>query len=116
MCYPDQSKKIKLKLFVGNVLKRFLRDESGPTESMELHYLSLAVGSPEVLEELPKHLGCDIGVFSAHDIIAGPLDLTIKSSTKWNTPEYPLVVKTFNFVDKMPCQEEYNRLFSKAVF
>ena len=53
--YPDQSKKRKLKLFVGNLLKRFLKDENGPTESMELDYLSLAVGSPEVLEEPPKH-------------------------------------------------------------
>ena len=113
--YPDQSKKRKPKLFVGRVLKRFLRDENGPTESLELDCLSLAVGSPEALEEPPKHLGHDIGVFLAHDIIAGPLDLTIKSSTKWNAPEYRLVVKTFNFVEKMPRQEEYNRLFSKAV-
>ena len=116
MYYPDQSKKRKSKLFVGRVLKRFLRDENGPTESLELDCLSLAVGSPEVLEEPPKHLGCDIGAFLAHDIIAGSLDLTIKLSTKWNAPEYPLVVKTFNFVEKMSRQEEYNRLFSKAVF
>ena len=95
------------------MLKRFLKDENGPAESMELDCLSLAVGSSEVLEEAPKHLRRDIGVFSAHDIITGPLDLTIKSSTKQNTPEYPLVVKSFNFVDKIPCQQEYNRLFSK---
>ena len=31
-----------------------------------------------------------------YDLIAGPLDLTIK----WNMPEYPLVVKTSNFVEK----------------
>ena len=43
--YPDQSKKRKPKLFVGRVLKRFLRDENGPTESLELDCLSLAVGS-----------------------------------------------------------------------
>ena len=95
------------------MLKRFLKDENGPAESMELDCLSLAVGSSEVLEEPPKHLRRDIGVFSAYDIITGPLDLTIKSSTKRNTPEYPLVVKSFNFVDKIPCQQEYNRIFSK---
>ena len=98
------------------MLKRFLRDENGPTQSLEIDCLSLEVGSPEVLEEHPKHLGCDIGVFLAHDIIAGPLDLTIMSSTKWNAPEYPLIIKTLNFVEKVPRQEEYNRLFSKPVF
>ena len=57
--YPDQSKKRKPKLFVGRVLKRFLRDKL----DLELDCLSLAVGSPEALEEPPKHLGHDIGVF-----------------------------------------------------
>ena len=83
---------------------------------MELNCLSLAAENPEVLEEPPKHLGRNIGVFLVYDIIAGPLDLTIKSSTKWSTPQYSLVVKTFNFVEKMPCQEEYNQPFSKAGF
>ena len=48
------------------------------------------------------HLVCNIDIFLAYDIIAGPLDLTIKSSTKLNVPEYQLVIKTFNFVEKMP--------------
>ena len=61
--YPDQSKKGKPKLLVGRVLKRFLKNENGPTDSMEQDFLSLAVGSPEVLEERPKHLGHDIGFF-----------------------------------------------------
>ena len=65
--YPDQSKKIKPKLFVGHLLKRFLRDENGPAESMELDCLSVTLGSPAVLEEPPKHLGCTIGVFLAYN-------------------------------------------------
>ena len=59
----EKKKKRKPKLLVGRVLKRFLKNENGPTESMEQDFLRLAVGSPEVLEERPKHLGHDIGFF-----------------------------------------------------
>ena len=80
---------------------------------MELDCLSLAVGIPEFLEEPPKHLVCDIYCsFSSiwYNCWAIRFDYKIKYKVEGAS------IKAFKFVGKMLHQEEYNRLFSNAVF
>ena len=59
-------------LYIGRLLKRFLKDEDGAVDSIQLHCLKPKVGSSTILEDTPDHLP-DITIFPVHDIIAGPL-------------------------------------------
>ena len=92
------------------MLNRFLLDEGGPASSLELDCLSLAVGSPTILDERPPHLGRDVGQFAICNIIAGPLESSFKGSSKWLVPEYPAVVQTFNAVWKLDRKNEYQHM------
>ena len=72
--YADIHKKKKLKLIVGKLLRRYLADVDGPTVSVDLDCLELAIGSPKILSDSPTHLGKDIDTFDVFNIIAGPLE------------------------------------------
>ena len=102
--FVDTNAKKKPKLFVGRVLNRFLEDKDWPALCLVLDCLKLAVGSPTVLYERPRHLGQDVEEFPIYDTIAGPLDATFVGSSKWSIPKYPVVVKTFHIVYKLDRQ------------
>ena len=91
--------------------KRFLVDENGPTQGLELDCLKQPVGLTTILEEVPSHLCRDILVFEAFDIIAGPLNATLTKGVKWEIPEYPKVKKTFDLVEKMERKKDYERIY-----
>ena len=50
------------KLYIGRLLRRFLLEEDGKVESIEMRCLKPKVGSGTVLEDTPHHLP-DIGIF-----------------------------------------------------
>ena len=74
-------------------------------DGLELDCLDLVIGSPIILNERPPHLERDLGFFSTYNIIAGPLNAKYISGTKWEIPEYPNVVKTYNAVVKLGWEE-----------
>ena len=102
--FVDTNAKKKPKLFVARVLNRFSEDKDWPARSLVLDCLKLAVGSPTVFYEWPRHLGQDVEEFPIYDTIAGPLDATFVRSSKWSIPKYPDVVKTFHIVYKLDRQ------------
>ncbi|KAG1653515.1 hypothetical protein GQR58_025525 [Nymphon striatum] len=88
-------------LFVGKVLRRFLDDENGPTESLEMKCLKPKVGSGTTLEDTPTQLP-DISLVSLAVVIAGPLEvLPLKGSTKFNIPNYEDIVEHYKVAVKL---------------
>ena len=76
-------------LYLGHVKKRFLKEKDGAVDSFELDCLKpSAAPSTTVIEEPPVHLGPDLDLFKASDVIAGPLKLVTyiegRSSDLWN--------------------------------
>jgi len=51
-------------LYVAKALKRFLADENGIVECLQMECLLPKVGSGNILIATPKHLPPDIGMFS----------------------------------------------------
>ena len=67
-------------LFVGQLLKRFLVDKSGPVDIIEMKCLKPKMGPGQFLEEPNQP---DISNFQLADIIQGPLQVCVKKdSTK----------------------------------
>ena len=56
------------KLYVGKILKRFLADENGLVEKLEVRCLKPKVGSSTILEDTPAHLP-DVSLFDLADVI-----------------------------------------------
>ena len=98
-------------LFVGKIDRRFLEDKNGPGHSMELDCLKPAIGRTTVLDEIPRHLERDIGLFPIYDIMSGPLKMKKLTPGRWSVPGYPKLRKTFQIVEKMNLQREYRNLF-----
>ena len=65
--------KNKPHLFIRKLIKIFLHDENGPTAALSIDCLKLLIGSGNILESIPLHLPCDIGVFPFQDIFYGPI-------------------------------------------
>ena len=89
----------KPRLFIGKLTRRVLWDAECPTSEIELDCLKPPVKTNETeLEEVPDHLEYDIGVFSAYNIIAGPLNARFNGNKKVIFEEYPNVTRTSNVV------------------
>ena len=84
-------------LFIGKILKRFLKDEEGPVETLEIRCLKNKIGSGTILEDTPAHCP-DISLFGLENVIYGPLDVIPVRGNKFNVPDYPLVLKHFDSV------------------
>ena len=82
-------------LLIGKILRRFLKDEEGPVESLEIRCLKYKIGSSTILEDTPAHCP-DISLFSLENIIYGPLEVFPVRGSKFNILDYPLVLKHFN--------------------
>jgi len=107
------TKKDKPILFIGKVLQRFLFEEDGEVEGVEMECLKKAsCDTSTVLEVTPSHLPRDISVFLTHNIIAGPIKASLLKGLKWSVPDYPKVVETFNAVKKLERQKELERFNS----
>lgn len=70
--------------------------------------LELGIKNSEYLEENPAHLGGDVGIFSLFSTMAGPVDATFKSGKRWHIYHNLSVIKTFNKVEKLDLQNEYD--------
>lgn len=70
--------------------------------------LELGIKNSEYLEENPAHLGGDVGIFSLFSTMAGPVDATVRSGKRWHIYENLSVIKTFNIVEKLDFQNEYD--------
>ena len=60
--------KNKPRLFIGKLIKRFLHDENGLIAAPNIGCLKLPTGSGNILECIPLHVPCDIGMFPFQDI------------------------------------------------
>ena len=87
-------------LYVAELLSRFLVDEAGPVDKLEMRCLMPKVGSGNILNDTPELHPEDIGMFDLKDVIAGPLSVSkvSKRSRKYSVAEYDQVVKLFNDV------------------
>ena len=95
------------RLYVGRLLKRFLKDEDGDVDSIQLHCLKPKVGSGTVLEDTPDHLP-DISIFPVHDVIAGPLNVIQIRGEKMDIPDYDLIEDMFHKVSGLNRLELFN--------
>lgn len=80
------------KLYVGKILKRFLADENGLVEKLEVRCLKPKVGSGTILEDTPAHLP-DVSLFDLADVIYGPLKVVPLKSDKFNVPDFEKAVE-----------------------
>ena len=88
------------RLFVGKVIKRFLVDENGPVDSLEVRCLKPRVGSGTLLDDTPEFLP-DISLFNLADVIYGPLEVVPMKAGKFDVPEYQQVVEHFDCVKNL---------------
>ena len=109
--YADKGRKKPL-LYIGKLLRRFLKDENGPTDSLQLDCLKPGLGKTTILEEIPEHFPRDIYDFKVHDIITGPLDGSFVKGGKWELLSYPLVRETFDAVKRLDREKEFDRLYN----
>ena len=98
-------------LYLGRVTQRFLKEENGPIDYMELSCLKpCASPSATVLEEPPVSLSPDIGLFHGFNIIAGPLQsVTYMKGRKWGYENYPLLYKYYKMVEKINLEELFKK-------
>ena len=88
-------------LFVGKLVRRFLVDQNGPVDSFIMRCLKPKVGSGNILEETPSHLPPDESHFPLCDVIAGPLHVFPKGSTRLEVLMYNELKKHFDIVSKL---------------
>lgn len=83
-----RGKKRRGQLLIAKLLNRFLEDEGGPIDSLEMKCLKPKVDSGMVLEDTPNHLPDDIWHFEIEDVIKGPIEVIPKGSTQFLVPAY----------------------------
>ena len=106
-----QAKKKKLKLFVAKYTRQFLNDVNGHTVGLVIDCLDLAIGSPEISQERPAHLGSDVGFFPTWNFIACPLQAKNVSGTKWKIIQFPNLIKTYNVVKRLNREETRKSIY-----
>ena len=87
-------------LFIGKIVRRFLLDEEGPVDSLEIRCMKPKVGSGTVLEDTPAHCP-DLSFFQLTDVIYGPLGVVPLKGNKFDVPKYNNVVEHFNIVKNL---------------
>ena len=108
--YETKTKSI---LCVGKMMKRFLKEKDGQTESMELDCLVPAYRKDtKVLSEVSEKFDRDVSIFQAENIIAGPLHAVYLGMANWSFADYPLINKLYSMVSKINRNAEYNIYFS----
>lgn len=85
------------RLCIGQILKRFLKDENGDVDAIEMRCLKPKVGLSTIMEDTPDHLP-DIGIFKIHDVIGGPLEVLPLRGKKWDVPNYERIAALFREV------------------
>ena len=105
----DVPKRKREVLYIGRVTKRFLTEENGPVDCLELDCLEPASG---ILEEPPEHFGKDIGMFKAYDIIARPLKIVYVERNKWKFHGYSDLFRYFKTVEKEDRKSLFERRYS----
>ena len=96
-------------MYIGRLLKRFLKDEDGAVDSIQLHCLKPKVGSSTILEDTPDHLP-DISIFPVHDVIAGPLNVIPIRGKKMDIPDYDMIEKMFHEVSGLNSFGLFNQM------
>ena len=93
-------------LFVGKILRRFLHDEEGPVDSVEIRCMKPKIGSGTILEDTPAHCP-DVSTFQLTDVIFGPLNVVPLKGNKFDVPEYEKVVEHFNIVKNIERKDNF---------
>ena len=88
----------KRKLYIGCLLKRFLKDEESDNESMEMSCFKPKVGRSTVIEDTPD---CLPDFFKIHVIIDGPLNVLPLHGKKWDIPDYESIFQHFQEVSHL---------------
>ena len=91
-------------LYIAKILRRFLADENGPVDCIEMRCLKPKVGSVTILHNTTLHLP-DITSFPLCDIIYGLLEVVPLKGEKFNLPSYEDVVEQFSAVKSMDRQQ-----------
>ena len=83
--------KNKPRLFIGKLIKWFLRDKNGPIAALSIDYLKLLIGSGNILGSVPPRLPSIIGVFPFQDIFYEPIEVLPMKNGRWSVPELPKI-------------------------
>ena len=93
----SKGKKKKQGLYVGKMLHRFREDVGGKITGFELDCLEAPLGETTILKSVPRHLGKDIDIFPAWNIIQAVQIEPLKGG-QWNVPNYGLLKERFRNV------------------
>ena len=100
-------------LYTGRVTKRFLSEENGSVDCLELDCLKRTSGpSSTILEEPPEHFGKHIGMFKAYDATAGLLKVVYVEGKKRKYHGYLDLFRYFKTVEKEDRKSLFERLYS----
>ena len=86
-------------LYIGKAVRRFLRDENGPVESILIRCLKSKVGSGTVLEDTPAHQPPDESSFLLSEIIDMAHFLLLPKDK--NFLKFHNMIKFRNILDKL---------------
>ena len=86
-------------LYIGKLTRRFLSDENGTVESVELEELKPKSGGGTDLEQPPID-SWSFGLYKLEDIIAGPLKL-IPTKNGYQMQLYPSLLKLHTMLEKL---------------
>ena len=73
--------------FIGKSIERFLHGEDGPIAALSIDCLKPPIGSGNILEFIPSHLHCDIGVLPFQNIFCGLIETLTMKNGRWTVPQ-----------------------------
>ena len=95
---------------MGSAIQRFLVDENGKIEYLQIDCLKRHIGSGTVLESIPEHLPRDIYLCPTHDFINGPLKMIPLRNNRWNVIDYEKVKEMFSKIVSIDRKKLYENI------
>ena len=95
---------------MGRAIQRFLVDENGKIEYLQIDCLKRHIVSGTVLQSIPEHLPHNIYLCATHNIINGPLKMIPLRNNRWNVIDYEKVKEMLSKIVSIDCKELYENI------
>ena len=97
-------------LYVGKAIQRFLVDENGKIEYLQIDCLKRHIVSGTVLQSTPEHLPHNIYLCATHNIINGLLKMIPLRNNRWNVIDYEKVKEMFSKIVSIDRKKLYENI------
>ena len=95
---------------MGRAIQRFLVDENGKIEYLQIDCLKHHIVSGTVLQSTPEHLPHNIYLCATHNIINGLLKMIPLRNNRWNVIDYEKVKEMLSKIVSIDCKELYENI------